>query len=193
MLVHELGHVLGMFHEQARPDRNDYITVNLENINPDFAGNFDIVQGKDTYPKSAYEAFGLEGPEIYDFDSLMHYGDTNFCVRVNGTCIGNTIDVNAPWTADWQDGIGQSTHLSELDTLTILFLYPRSHWSFVDSTHSGMETGSFINPHNTFGEGIDAAVNNGRLFIQPGNYSAVGVYSDPIVLDAPLGHVRLGE
>lgn len=31
---HELFHVLGLFHEQCRPDRDDYIKVIWENVDP---------------------------------------------------------------------------------------------------------------------------------------------------------------
>ena len=28
------GHALGFFHEQSRPDRDDFVTVHLENVEP---------------------------------------------------------------------------------------------------------------------------------------------------------------
>lgn len=29
IILHELGHVLGLYHEQSRADRNDHIKVNV--------------------------------------------------------------------------------------------------------------------------------------------------------------------
>ena len=32
--VHEIFHALGRWHEQSRPDRDNFITINLNNVSP---------------------------------------------------------------------------------------------------------------------------------------------------------------
>ncbi len=32
-ILHEIGHAVGLFHEQSRPDRDSFVTLHLENVN----------------------------------------------------------------------------------------------------------------------------------------------------------------
>ena len=63
MSVHELGHVLGFFHEHARWDRDRYITVHYENIKPGRADDYDWI------PQTNW----LVQTTAYDYRSIMHY------------------------------------------------------------------------------------------------------------------------
>lgn len=68
--VHELGHVIGYWHEQSRPDRDEYIDIFYENIIPGFEVNF----GK--RPESDIDSLDVG----YDYNSIMHY-ERNFFTR----------------------------------------------------------------------------------------------------------------
>ena len=69
--IHEIGHALGLMHEQCRADRDEYIVVYYDNIKPDKRHNFDKVDG------SAYKASAA-----FDYSSVMIYNsyitDPNF-------------------------------------------------------------------------------------------------------------------
>jgi len=64
VLIHELGHTIGFWHEQQRPDRDTYVTIHWDNIVGGTTGinaiNFKLMPFADGLGK-------------YDFDSIMHY------------------------------------------------------------------------------------------------------------------------
>lgn len=99
--IHEIGHALGLFHEQSRSDRDNFIEVIDENIRP----------GKDNnFQKQIQGALDLGS---YDFDSIMHYPAKAF--GVNGL---TTIRVKGG------QPIGQRDGLSAGDVASIKLLYP---------------------------------------------------------------------
>lgn len=67
--IHEIAHALGMGHEQARPDRDEYVTINFANIQKGKENNFDL------NPAAKEDA-----KRPYDILSLMHYGVSDFAI-----------------------------------------------------------------------------------------------------------------
>eukprot|EP00927_Polykrikos_kofoidii_P039166 TRINITY_DN335_c0_g1_i2.p1 TRINITY_DN335_c0_g1~~TRINITY_DN335_c0_g1_i2.p1 ORF type:complete len:1174 (+),score=250.66 TRINITY_DN335_c0_g1_i2:88-3522(+) len=67
--MHELMHVIGMLHEQSRPDRDQWIKVNYNNIGVAEKSQFDIDK----------KAYTTNSP--YDYNSLMHYGAHDFATN----------------------------------------------------------------------------------------------------------------
>ncbi len=78
-IIHELGHTLGLKHEQQRPDRDDFVTIHEENIQPGRESNF-----------AKLSASSVLTTSDYDFQSIMHYDTTAF--SIDG--ILHTIDGN---------------------------------------------------------------------------------------------------
>ncbi|MGZ4985305.1 MAG: M12 family metallopeptidase, partial [Limisphaerales bacterium] len=93
-LCHETGHALGLWHEQQRPDRGTYVTINSDNIDGDPGppptgqeGNFSIVVGGQTLGTT------------YDFYSVMQYARaalTNKSGTPNPNAPDPTIDTIDP-------------------------------------------------------------------------------------------------
>jgi len=67
-LMHEVMHTLGFIHEQQRPDRDQYITVDLSNVAKKNHYSFDKEKKEDLVD------LGLP----YDLDSVMQYGSDSF-------------------------------------------------------------------------------------------------------------------
>ena len=65
-VAHEFLHAFGLYHEQSRPDRDDYVTVLWENIKKDKRHNYNKCSSCLTY--------GVP----YDGRSIMHYTDGAF-------------------------------------------------------------------------------------------------------------------
>jgi len=102
-VIHELMHVLGFWHEQNRVDRDDYVTINWENIREGLQHNF-IKYNEDKVDT-------LQEP--YDYQSIMHYSSYAFTKDPDKLTIVPKIPVT----------IGQRFGLSPLDVKKIEKLY----------------------------------------------------------------------
>ncbi|PRD33298.1 UNVERIFIED_CONTAM: Astacin [Trichonephila clavipes] len=72
LVIHELGHAIGLYHEHQRSDRDNYITVYRNNVIPDQMHNFVL-----TDPDKEI----IYAP--YEYASIMHYGNYAFSRQPN--------------------------------------------------------------------------------------------------------------
>ncbi|MFH4977810.1 hypothetical protein AB6A40_004519 [Gnathostoma spinigerum] len=102
IIMHELMHAVGFFHEQSRPDRDNFISIQWSNIQPGMYGQFE------KYGHGIIQT--LSAP--YDYASIMHYGPRAFTRNGQPTIIPNQ-----------RVRIGQREGFSEIDIEKINRLY----------------------------------------------------------------------
>ncbi|MDY8022014.1 M12 family metallopeptidase [Paenibacillus polymyxa] len=100
-VIHEIAHSIGYWHEQSRADRDNFVTIHLENVFSGMEHNFNqhINDGQDV--------------GFYDYDSIMHYPRKAFSK--------NGLDTIVPSDPNVQ--IGQRNGLSAKDIQAVDFLY----------------------------------------------------------------------
>jgi hypothetical protein len=77
-IQHELMHVIGFFHEQSRPDRDEFLQINLQNVKTDMVHNFN---------KYAWGSTVVNQGSNYDYASIMHYETNAFSMNGKPTMV----------------------------------------------------------------------------------------------------------
>lgn len=116
--IHEIGHALGLWHEQSRSDRDDFITIVTENIRPGRESQFQqhIQDGQDWGD--------------YDYNSIMHYPANAF----SKNSLLPTIVVKQTGQA-----IGQRDGLSKGDIFAVKQMYPNLDWASVEANAGNVQ------------------------------------------------------
>ena len=106
--IHEIGHAIGLWHEQSRVDRDKHVKILYENIQSGREHNFK------TYAQSGYD--GKEFTSSLDFGSIMMYGPYSFSSNGKPTIV----------KADGSVYSVQRSSLSTGDKQGINSMYPKT-------------------------------------------------------------------
>ncbi|XP_037091461.1 astacin-like metalloprotease toxin 5 [Pollicipes pollicipes] len=103
IILHEMGHTVGFWHEHNRPDRDQWLKIDLENA--DGAENFD-----------AYDRSRHPVTDSLDFKSVMMLGTDAFSAGNGSTMSSHWPDVPVPQLTN-------KTMLSDKDINRVRYLY----------------------------------------------------------------------
>ena len=102
--LHELGHAIGFYHEQSRPDRDQHVDIIYDNIKPGAEPQFELLRDDEV------DSLGVG----YDYNSIMHYDSHLFAIDYTRDTIA-ALDPTIP--------VGLNRVLSHLDILQTNLLY----------------------------------------------------------------------
>nr|VZI14714.1 unnamed protein product [Spirometra erinaceieuropaei] len=105
-VMHQLGHVLGFYHEHSRPDRDDFVEILANNILPQAWREFA------KRPSTYIDSLG----EPYDYESIMH-------LKANEFTIPGKNETIRPRKCCPRPQIGQREKISEGDARQVNKLY----------------------------------------------------------------------
>ena len=97
VVIHELGHAIGFYHEHTRPDRDNFIDVLYDNVANGFERQFEKLRPGES------DTLGLG----YDIFSIMHYSRRTF----SRDGFSDTIRARDPSIVSF----GNSRQLTDLD------------------------------------------------------------------------------
>mmetsp|Transcript_74545 Transcript_74545/g.192346 ORF Transcript_74545/g.192346 Transcript_74545/m.192346 type:complete len:702 (-) Transcript_74545:318-2423(-) len=100
--IHEIGHAIGMAHEQSRPDRDNAVIIHWDNIQSGVGHNFNI------------DSNGYTNQQ-YDYLSVMHYDAFAFALDYSTPTISKV--------SGGHDGLGQRVGLSASDVEQLEAMY----------------------------------------------------------------------
>jgi len=216
-ILHEMGHVIGLWHEFQRADRNNYVTVNYGNVIKGSWGNFEILTDD-------VQIMGL-----YDYASLMQYPPYSFSRNGGpvietipagmplGSAEGLPAQANADYSAGDKEAIerlygappSQVTVTSnpvglrvEVDGTTITT--PRTYAWTLNSTHTlavpgGVQTlnGDIENSttpatfYYTYGRWNDSTIESHTITVLPGNGAVSFPATSPQVATYSANFIQL--
>jgi hypothetical protein len=140
-IIHEIGHNVGLFHEQSRTDRDSYVKVCWNNINQAYWDDF---RKFNEAPLNVYTGGVNSGS--FDFNSIMLYG----CYTLVPYCINQSLPIMTKL-----DGTTWTRNLSALsvgDMVGVNTLY---------STYFAVR-GDRLLPNDVLWKGISLRSQNGK-------------------------------
>jgi hypothetical protein len=137
-ILHEMGHIIGLWHEQARPDASTYITTSFANV----------IKGSWSYFQPPPDNFQILAS--YDYASLMQY--PSFDLSSNGGPVIETIPAGIPLNSSEGVPVPAKVDYSAGDKETIMRLYGAAPTTVtVTSNPVGLKVtvdgGTVITPH----------------------------------------------